>query len=143
MRLVRTILKINFAISAVAFIAWVFFRLWQGLPVGTDHTKSVGPAWLDAIIGELLLVYLFLLDRKISEVFVRGIGLIGTIGLLIEVLVICLRAQAYDSPWPKFGFYELYIWPSALLCALFGRRPFSIGESAQLTVILSKLGRGL
>src|SRR6266581_8142405 len=116
MNSIRTVAKANFLLSAVVLLSWVGYRLWRGLPVNDGNTAhSLGPAWLGDFVGEGFFVYLFFLDKKIGELFVRGFGLVGALGLFVGAVVTILHSQIYDSS--LFGLDTLlswYAWPSII-----------------------------
>jgi hypothetical protein len=143
LRSFRTILKINFAISAVVVLIWVGYHLLKDGPeFWQDVHHTFGPPWFDTIVGELFYIYLFLFDKKISEFYIRAGGIICIIGALIwNVLVPYLKSQVYDSPWPTPDLFGLYVWASIVLCAAFGRRPFNAAERIQMHEFLAKLSR--
>jgi hypothetical protein len=139
MNSIRAIAKINLLISAVITLSWVAYRFWSGLPMNEKHFgHDPGPAWLMDLATEAFFIYLFFFDKKISELFVRGCGLMGAFGLIFEIVITLLTSQTGDSLRnPIDPSFSWYAWPSIIACALIGRKSLSQSEMKKLDSIWS------
>ena len=145
MNAVRKIAKINLLLSVAVYLSWLGYRLCRGLPIiEANAARSLHPAWLWRSVEEGFYIYVFIFDKRISELIVRGVGIICAFGLVLGAVIVLLRNQIYGSPWfPVDPLRAWYAWPSVVACAMVGRRPLSEAEAERLSRIVARsLGRG-
>src|SRR5258706_418812 len=142
MKTIRTIAKLNLLVSIVLLLVWTGYRLEHGLPIESQllfHHRH-GTGWIDLLLSEALLIYVFFIDRRIPEDFFRGLGFVCVLGVVILLVTAVLQNQIYGSEGHVRE--SVFLWYQRIafgICAVIGRRPLTDSEAARLRSALSRL----
>ena len=142
MQTIRTIAKANLPLSIALLLVWLGYRLANGSPSGEQplfHNRH-GTGWVDLLLWQGILVYVFFIDRRIPEDFLRGFGFVCLLGVVTLLVTAVLQNQIDGSEGHVRE--SIFLWYQRVafgICALIGRRPLTDSELARLRSVLSRL----
>src|SRR6266480_1463509 len=136
MQTIRTIAKANLLLSIVLVLVWLGYRLANGPPSWDENHLSIhnrhGTGWVDLLLWQGILVYVFFIDRRIPEDFFRGFGFVCLLGVVILLVTAVLQNQIYGSEGHVRE--SIFLWYQRVafgICALIGRRPLTDSEATR------------
>ncbi len=121
--------KINLVVACLCVLGYLAFGFITGLPVHEQflgsNSRWHGPAWVNVILGEALVMFPMLLSQSSSP---KGEGayrlLVGAFGvalLLFGIFMPWLKADVFGHPFPTLDHkLAAYIWGSHILFGLSG-----------------------